>query len=446
MEVIESFVNAYERQFDYWEASAHVASNLLESELSRAGLRAIVTSRAKNVERLHEKLLCRDQERHYDSVDAISADIVDLAGVRVALYFPGQMDDVERIIGDIFEVQSVRRFPPEKVAAKPNKAEREATLAASGTARHTHERRFAGYSARHFRVLIPEERMNADQLRYASALIEIQVASVLMHAWSEVEHDLVYKPLEGELSQSECALLDQLNGLVLAGEIALEQLQEAGEARVTATETPFRDHYELADFIRARLSAPGIALPDTSLGRVDVLFDYLAEQSIATASSVGKYLDSLEKDFERRPVADQLADLMLSGNEASYKAYLRAMSASLHPSSRRLTTMQSLERDSPQTLALGEFVAEWVRFEMLARDLAPSAEARPTSILVQLQQLASQQLISPEQFMDLNLMRDLRNKVIHGGARDVTPERLGEAAARLRRVSAELQAKTRSSS
>ena len=42
-----------------------------------------------------------------------------------------------------------------------------------------------------------------------------------MHAWSEVEHDLVYKPLQGTLSDEELAILDELNGLVLAGEIAL---------------------------------------------------------------------------------------------------------------------------------------------------------------------------------------------------------------------------------
>ena len=47
-----------------------------------------------------------------------------------------------------------------------------------------------------------------------------------MHAWSEVEHDLVYKPLAGDLSEEELAILDEINGLVLTGEIALERLQK----------------------------------------------------------------------------------------------------------------------------------------------------------------------------------------------------------------------------
>ena len=49
-----------------------------------------------------------------------------------------------------------------------------------------------------------------------------------MHAWSEVEHDLIYKPMQGTLSEEELAILDELNGLVLTGEIALERLQAAG--------------------------------------------------------------------------------------------------------------------------------------------------------------------------------------------------------------------------
>lgn len=42
------------------------------------------------------------------------------------------------------------------------------------------------------------------------------------------------KPLQGRLSDDEYAILDELNGLVMAGEIALERLQKAGEARVAA--------------------------------------------------------------------------------------------------------------------------------------------------------------------------------------------------------------------
>ena len=57
-----------------------------------------------------------------------------------------------------------------------------------------------------------EESLDKTQQKYATARIEIQVASVLMHAWSEVEHDLVYKPLSGTLSEEELLPVRHLAG------------------------------------------------------------------------------------------------------------------------------------------------------------------------------------------------------------------------------------------
>jgi len=257
-----------------------------------------------------------------------------------------------------------------------------------------------------------------------------------MHAWSEVEHDLVYKPLEGALSSSEHALLDQLNGLVLAGEIALEQLQKAGDARVAAAETPFRNHYELAEFLRTRLAALGIDLTDATLGRVDLLFDYLAEQSSATASSVGAYLDQLEQDLERRPVAAQLADLMLSGDESRYEAYLRAASASRHSSNRRHLTSASLRDGSADKLALGEFVVAWVLFETLLKGLGEPGDKRPPPLPAQLRLLIQKGLITEEQWVELKRVRDLRNSVVHGNSVEISSQQLKEAATWLRELTA----------
>ena len=436
MGVVDDFVGEYERQFDYWEASARVARGLLESALASSGLRAIVTSRAKSVDRLVDKLRARNRARRYRSIAEVRRDIVDLAGVRVALYFPGQMDEAERVIRATLDVRQDKRFPSGGVNSQPEQGlSSNVTPERGGQAVvdvPAHRQRFSGYGARHFRVRIPESSLTTGQERYASALIEVQVASVLMHAWSEVEHDLVYKPLEGALSPSEYALLDQLNGLVLAGEIALEQLQKAGDARVSAAETPFRNHYELAEYLRSRLAARDVDLTDATLGRVDVLFDYLAEERSATASSIETYLDLLERDFEHRPVADQLADLMLSGDESRYTAYLRAMSTSRDPSSRRRATVASLTEQEPAKLALGEFVVAWVMFETSLKNVLQHDEPRLPPLPVLFQQLVKRQLVTPEQFAELKLMRDLRNRVIHGRAGDVSPARLTEAAAWLR--------------
>src|SRR5690606_18152743 len=154
--------------------------------------------------RSRDKLIKRNTDNRYHSLEDILEDVVDLAGVRVSLYFPSERDIIDEIITDIFNVEKKKIFPTEAHTPK-------------------HAKRFSGYWATHYRIRFSgenREKQNRD------IIAEIQVASVLMHAWSEVEHDLVYKPYSGNLSKEELSILDEINGMVLSGEIALERRSE----------------------------------------------------------------------------------------------------------------------------------------------------------------------------------------------------------------------------
>ena len=177
----------------------------------------------------------------------IYADIADLTGVRVSLYFPGDRAKAEQVINNLFLVYDTRKFPAQSRQPSFNK-------------------RFSGYWATHYRIGIPDERLEKGQKKYAPVRIEIQVASVLMHAWSEVEHDLVYKPLQGAISEEELSILDELNGLVLTGEIALERLQKAGDARLQSKNASFRNQYDLAAYLYNYLRETGSGAPDGQCG------------------------------------------------------------------------------------------------------------------------------------------------------------------------------------
>jgi hypothetical protein len=73
-----------------------------------------------------------------------------------------------------------------------------------------------------------------------------------------------------------------------------------------------------------------------------------------------------------------------------------------------------------------------VLLETLLKDLAQSDEARLPPLPVLFRQLVARELITPEQYTELNMMRELRNRVIHGRGADAPSERLSEAAAWLR--------------
>ena len=154
-----------------------------------------------------------------------------------------------------------------------------------------YNKRFSGYWARHYRVQLKDNLLQDTQKRYVNSKTEIQVASVLMHAWSEVEHDLVYKPLNGTLSEEELAILDELNGLVLAGEIALERLQIAGTARIVK-EKLFNNQYDLASYLYDKYEDK-LKNKRQQLGNVELLFRLMKRCDVNTSSDLAPYLTPL---------------------------------------------------------------------------------------------------------------------------------------------------------
>lgn len=229
---IGEFMERYNKEVDFFTNLSSQAEDLLRAQLNEAGVRCIVSSRSKDPKRLIDKLESRNKKKKYKSVEDIFNDIVDLSGVRVALYFPGDGGIVDDIIKNIFKVNHEKTFPDVRKSSS-NKG---------------YQKVFSGYKAKHYRVML------LGNSRYANKHnVEIQVASVLMHAWSEVEHDLVYKPLQGKLSDDELMILDEINGLVLAGNIALERLQQAGVTRTLKDGYEFKNHFDIASFFTTEL-------------------------------------------------------------------------------------------------------------------------------------------------------------------------------------------------
>jgi ppGpp synthetase/RelA/SpoT-type nucleotidyltranferase len=106
----------------------------------------------------------------------IYADTVDFSGMRIALYFPDDRIKVQKIIRKVFIV-SEKNFS----YARETKKSR------------CFEQRFDGYRADHYRVF--PRGLKKKQEHSSKALIEIHVASLFVHAWSEVGHGLGYMPV-----------------------------------------------------------------------------------------------------------------------------------------------------------------------------------------------------------------------------------------------------------
>ena len=115
MSVIEDFLGNYNRELDFFGEVARTVHLKIEAALISHGLRAIVTSRAKRPDRLRQKLEKRNRTRSYKDSKEIYKDIIDLSGVRVALYFPADRVRVGALIDELFaRVRKPKIFPETK--------------------------------------------------------------------------------------------------------------------------------------------------------------------------------------------------------------------------------------------------------------------------------------------------------------------------------------------
>jgi ppGpp synthetase/RelA/SpoT-type nucleotidyltranferase len=307
MSIIDSFLQRFAKEYDYYYELARQVASICETLLHRNGIRAIVTYRAKKPDSLREKLNKRHEWKNYKSIEQIYKDIVDLAGVRIATYFPGDREEIGKLIESEFITKKVKMFPN-------NEQKNPASL--------TYKKKFAGYDAMHYRVNIKEDKLDDSFKRYTQAQVEIQIASALMHSWAEVEHDLAYKPKIGSLSEEEFIILDELNGLVLSGEIALERLQKAFKSRISAINHQFNNHYELAALIREKVNIPDGSL--FCMGRVDILLRFMQKIKIDNPQMINPFLQKISTYKYQNTIVDKFVDLILDKYPDYYKQYIEA--------------------------------------------------------------------------------------------------------------------------
>ncbi|WP_460599861.1 DUF429 domain-containing protein [Flexivirga lutea] len=167
-EVVGAARREYAVQFPMVERAAAAAVELIAGVLDDAGLNYLsVDGRAKTVASFAEKA-----SREVDGVPLYAdpiRDIGDTIGVRVITYVRGDVDAVVQLLAAETEVLDDRDLGLETAS----------------------EGRF-GYASRHLQVRIHAE----DRARHPALgdrRVQVQIRTVLQHAWAEFEHDIRYK-------------------------------------------------------------------------------------------------------------------------------------------------------------------------------------------------------------------------------------------------------------
>ena len=177
----EAMLEKYDRDRVKHKGLAQNMSTLLERLLSEAGVKRPhpVGHRVKDRESLKRKL-ARDSGMRYAKLE----EVTDLVGLRVITYYYDDVDTVAKVIEREFDIDSEN----------------------SEDKRKPDDPHVFGYASLHSVVTLGAERTAlSEYLRFTGMKAEIQVRSLLQHAWAEVQHGLGYKPEsvpEGQMRSS----------------------------------------------------------------------------------------------------------------------------------------------------------------------------------------------------------------------------------------------------
>ncbi|MCM1500959.1 MAG: hypothetical protein NC124_21075 [Clostridium sp.] len=163
----KEIMDQYQKRHTIYQNFAGEVEHQLKRILSEENISYnAITCRLKDEESLSGKI-----DRKGDKYSCLE-DLTDIAGVRVITYYSDDVDKVADIVEREFFVDRENSID-KREALEPD--------------------RF-GYCSVHYVVGMSEERLKLREYQSFSGLkCEIQIRSVLQHAWAEIEHDLGYK-------------------------------------------------------------------------------------------------------------------------------------------------------------------------------------------------------------------------------------------------------------
>jgi putative GTP pyrophosphokinase len=195
VEMLDNLDAEYDAMVEPLKPFGAALERLTKDLLEDSGIRAhSVAHRIKRKDSTVRKLEKSDTKRPL-------ASLTDLLGLRIITYFRDEVDTVARVIEREFVID------------EKNSVDKRAVLDPD---------RF-GYLSLHYVAQLAASRVAlAEYRKYSEVKFEIQIRSILQHAWAEIEHDLGYKS-EAAVPRSVRRKFSRLAGLL---ELADDEFME----------------------------------------------------------------------------------------------------------------------------------------------------------------------------------------------------------------------------
>lgn len=166
MNDIDSDIKLYEKNRPLYESLAIKVADVIKENLEQGNIQYhSVTSRAKPLDSFEDK--AKSGKYSYPIEE-----IKDIAGIRVITYLESDVKRVAAIIENLFEIDKANSLDQSKLLGKAR----------------------VGYRSVHYVAEFDKTRCELPEYKkYEDLPFEIQIRSLLQHAWAEIEHPRNYK-------------------------------------------------------------------------------------------------------------------------------------------------------------------------------------------------------------------------------------------------------------
>ncbi|MGJ3250892.1 MAG: hypothetical protein ACFE0J_07145 [Elainellaceae cyanobacterium] len=163
---------AYEKQRPLYKEFASYVCDVLDREIRQRNIRVLsVKHRAKEVESFVRKAL---RQQYFSPIN----EITDKAGVRVTTVYLNSLKHISNLVSEKF---LVHKHEDKRLSLNPHEL---------------------GYLGIHFEVSLKTDEFQCDVAheKYKDLICEIQLHTQAQNLWAGVSHELLYKPVDQELS------------------------------------------------------------------------------------------------------------------------------------------------------------------------------------------------------------------------------------------------------
>jgi putative GTP pyrophosphokinase len=179
-----------------------IVRTLIENILSEEGVEFLsIAGRTKTLSSALEKI----DRKFYDDP---SRQLTDLTGIRIITFLDNQVTKISKIILDTFEIDDANSMDRSQILGNDK----------------------VGYRSVHFVCILGNKREGIREYKDLCALkFEIQIRTVLQHAWAELTHDRAYK-FSGVLPQTIQRKLNLYAGMLEIVDSAFDEIAKSIDA------------------------------------------------------------------------------------------------------------------------------------------------------------------------------------------------------------------------